>query len=52
MQLGYFRPKNRHARYHNLYFVGASTHPGTGVPTALICGHQVAHRVMDDLRLM
>jgi phytoene desaturase len=33
-QLGYMRPHNRHARYRNLYFVGASTHPGTGVPTA------------------
>jgi phytoene dehydrogenase-like protein len=49
MQLGYFRPHNRHPRYHNLYFVGASTHPGTGVPTALICAHQVADRIMDDL---
>ena len=27
MQLGYLRPRNRHARYRNLYFVGASTHP-------------------------
>jgi phytoene dehydrogenase-like protein len=27
-QLGYFRPHNRHPRFHNLYFVGASTHPG------------------------
>jgi phytoene dehydrogenase-like protein len=36
MQLGYFRPGNRHSRYHNLYFVGASTRPGTGMPTALI----------------
>ncbi|HET7142620.1 MAG TPA: phytoene desaturase family protein, partial [Anaerolineales bacterium] len=24
-QLGYFRPGNRHPRYHNLYFTGAST---------------------------
>lgn len=48
-QLGYMRPKNRHARYHNLYFVGASTHPGTGVPTALISAHHVANRVCDDL---
>jgi phytoene desaturase len=48
-QLGYFRPHNRHSRYHNLYFVGASTHPGTGVPTALISAHQVADRVVDDL---
>ncbi|QPC81289.1 phytoene desaturase [Phototrophicus methaneseepsis] len=51
MQLAYMRPHNRHARYHNVYFAGASTHPGTGVPTALICGHQVADRVMDDLHM-
>jgi phytoene desaturase len=47
-QLGYLRPGNRHPRYHNLYFVGASTHPGTGVPTALISARLVANRVMDD----
>lgn len=50
MQLGYLRPGSRHPRYHNLYFVGASTHPGTGMPTALICAHQVADRVNDELR--
>jgi phytoene dehydrogenase-like protein len=49
MQLGFFRPRNRHPRYHNLYFVGASTHPGTGVPTALVSGRLVADRVVDDL---
>jgi phytoene desaturase len=49
-QLGYFRPHNRHSQYHNLYFVGASTHPGTGVPTALISAHQVADRIVDDLK--
>ena len=48
-QLGYFRPSNRHPYYHNLYFVGASTHPGTGVPTALISARLVAQRIMDDL---
>ena len=47
-QLGYFRPHNRHPRYHNLYFVGASTHPGTGVPTALISARLVAQRVAED----
>lgn len=47
-QLAYFRPHNRHPRYSNLYFVGASTHPGTGVPTALVCARMVADRVMDD----
>lgn len=48
-QLAYFRPHNRHARYRNLYFVGASTHPGTGLPTAMVSGRLVADRIMDDL---
>ena len=47
-QLGYLRPHNRHPRYHNLYFVGASTHPGTGVPTALVCARMVADRIVDE----
>ena len=51
LQLAYFRPHNRHARYHNLYFVGASTHPGTGIPNALVSARLAAQRVMDDLRV-
>jgi len=47
-QLGYFRPHNRHPRYHNLYFAGASTHPGTGMPTAMVSGRLSAQRIMDD----
>lgn len=50
-QLGYLRPQNRHPRYHNLYFVGASTHPGTGVPTALVSGRLVARRLLEELPL-
>ena len=50
-QLGYFRPRNRHSRYHNLYFVGASTHPGTGMPTAMVSGRLAAKRIVDDLQL-
>ncbi|KAI9263070.1 phytoene dehydrogenase [Sporodiniella umbellata] len=34
-QVLWFRPSTRHADYRNLYFVGASTHPGTGVPIVL-----------------
>jgi phytoene desaturase len=49
MQLGYFRPANRHSRYHNLYFVGASTRPGTGMPTALISARLAAQRMVEDL---
>ncbi len=47
-QMAYFRPHNRHQRYHNLYFVGASTHPGTGVPTVLVSAHLVAERVLQE----
>ena len=44
-QVGWLRPHNRHASIDNLYFVGASTHPGTGVPMVLISGKLVAERV-------
>ena len=47
-QLAYLRPHNRHPRIHNLYFAGASTHPGTGVPTALISGRLAAQRILDE----
>ena len=49
LQLGYFRPSNRHERYHNLYFVGASTRPGTGVPTVLVSARLAAERIVDEL---
>ena len=48
-QLAYFRPSNRHPRYHNLYFVGASTRPGTGLPTAMVSGRLSAQRMMDEI---
>ncbi len=47
-QLGYFRPRNRHPHYHNLYFVGASTHPGTGMPTAFVSARLAAGRIAED----
>lgn len=47
-QLGYMRPHNRHDRYRNLYFVGASTHPGTGLPTALVSARLVSKRILDE----
>jgi phytoene dehydrogenase-like protein len=48
-QMGYLRPRNRHHRYQNLYFVGASTHPGTGIPTVLVSARLVAERVLQDM---
>jgi phytoene desaturase len=47
-QMAYFRPSNRHRRYRNLYFVGASTHPGTGVPIAMVSGRLAARRIADE----
>lgn len=49
-QLAYFRPHNKHSRYQNVYFVGASTRPGTGVPTAMISGRLAAERIRSDLQ--
>lgn len=48
LQVGYLRPQNRHARYHNLYFVGASTHPGTGLPLVLLSARLVEERILQE----
>ncbi len=50
-QMAYFRPPNRHPRYRNLYFAGASTHPGTGIPTAMVSGRLASERVCEDLSM-
>jgi phytoene desaturase len=46
MQMGYFRPHNRHNRYRNLYFVGGSTHPGNGVPLVLLSAKLTSERII------
>jgi phytoene desaturase (3,4-didehydrolycopene-forming) len=44
-----FRPKTKHPDLGSLYFVGASTHPGTGVPIVL-CGSKITtEQILDDL---
>jgi phytoene desaturase len=48
-QVGYLRPHNRHPRYRNLYFVGASTHPGTGLPIVLLSARLTVERILQDL---
>jgi phytoene desaturase len=48
MQMGYFRPHNRHDRYHNLYFVGGSTHPGNGVPLVLLSAKLTSERILKE----
>lgn len=48
LQVGYLRPHNRHPRYRNLYFVGASTHPGTGLPIVLLSAKLTAERILKE----
>ncbi len=48
MQVGYLRPQNRHARYGNLYFASASTHPGTGLPIVLLSARLTTQRILQE----
>lgn len=50
-QVGYLRPHNRHDRYSNLYFVGSSTHPGAGVPMALLSARLTSERLLSEVGL-
>ncbi len=45
-QVGYLRPQNRHKKYKNLYFAGASTHPGTGLPIVLLSAKLTTERIL------
>lgn len=47
-QVGYLRPQNRHQQYRNLYFVGASTHPGTGLPIVLLSARLTTERIQRE----
>lgn len=49
LQCGYMRPANRHAGLPNLYFVGASTVPGCGVPTVVISAQLAAERIVAEV---
>lgn len=49
MQVGYLRPHNRHSQYGNLYFVGSSTHPGTGMPMALLSARLTSERIFREI---
>lgn len=50
-QVGYLRPQNRHAQYKNLYFAGASTHPGTGLPIVLLSAKLTTERILKEIGL-
>jgi len=48
LQVGYLRPRNRHDRYGNLYFAGASTHPGSGLPIVLLSSRLTVERILRE----
>ena len=52
LQMGYFRPHNRHDRYRNLYFAGGSTHPGNGVPLVLLSAKLTSERILKENKLV
>jgi phytoene desaturase len=45
LQVGAFRPKNRDEQFKNLFYVGASTTPGTGLPMVIISSKLVEERI-------
>ncbi len=47
-QVGLFRPPNRSPVVNNLYFVGASTTPGTGLPLVTIGARLVTERIAQE----
>jgi phytoene desaturase len=46
-QVGPFRPKNQDPNVPNLFFVGASTQPGTGLPMVMLSAKLVAQRMAE-----
>ncbi|KAL8740391.1 MAG: hypothetical protein Q9190_006907 [Brigantiaea leucoxantha] len=44
-----FRPKTKHSSIDRLHFVGASTHPGTGVPICLAGAKITSEQVLEAL---
>lgn len=45
-QSAIWRPSNRSKQLKNLFFAGAGTVPGIGVPTSIISGHLVRDRIV------
>lgn len=48
-QTATFRPHNRSEDIKNLYLVGASTHPGAGVPGVMLTAEATVNTMLEDL---
>jgi phytoene desaturase len=47
-QTAYFRPHNRSEDFQGLYFVGAGTHPGAGLPGVLLSAKATEKVIIDE----
>ena len=47
-QIGAFRPSNKDEELDNLYYVGASTVPGTGLPIVVISSRLATERILKE----
>ncbi|HAR19598.1 MAG TPA: phytoene desaturase [Cytophagales bacterium] len=47
-QVGYMRPSNKDEDFGNLYYVGASTVPGTGLPIVVISSKLATERILNE----
>lgn len=47
-QIGALRPSNKDEEFDNLYYVGASTTPGTGLPIVVISSKLATERILEE----
>ena len=50
MQIGGFRPANFDEKLENLFYVGASTIPGAGLPMAIISAELAVERILESFK--
>jgi phytoene desaturase len=49
-QIGAFRPKNQDEEFGNVFYVGASTTPGTGLPMVVISSRLAVERIAEYVK--
>jgi phytoene desaturase len=52
LQSAYFRVHNRDRRIRGLYFVGAGTHPGAGIPGVVNSAKATASLILNDMKVL
>jgi phytoene desaturase len=51
LQSAYFRVHNRDRKIRGLYFVGAGTHPGAGIPGVINSAKATAGLILDEMKI-